>query len=106
MRSFKLITVFLGVMLWVFGFHATSSAQTSSSKINNSKVGRDMRDVRQNPAGTFDGSGKRTTTSQGVSGTKPSPVGQPKSGYKPPAAHSMKSVDTTPVPPPSSSKKK
>jgi hypothetical protein len=37
--------------------------------------------------------------------TKPSPVGQKASEYHPPAAKSMKSVDTIKVPPPATTKK-
>jgi len=105
MKYFKSITIFLGAMLLVFGFHGASSAQTGSGKINNSKVGQNMRDVKQNAGGTFDGYGKRTTPVQaGTSKTKASPVGQRKSDYKPAGAHSMKSVDTARVPSPSTSK--
>jgi len=104
MRYFKLITVFAGVMIWVLGFHAASFAQTSNNKINNSKAGQDMRDVKQNPGGAFDGYGNRTTPVQGSSGAKPSAAGQPKSLYKPAAARTMKSVDHTKVPAPSTNR--
>ena len=93
MKGFKLITIFLGVMLWVLGFHVAAFAKTTSTKINRSKAGKDTRYVKQNPGGAFDGNGKRTTTVQGGAGTKPSQASQPKSVYKPPAALSMKSVD-------------
>ena len=99
MKGFKLITIFLGVMLWVLGFHAAAFAKTSSTKIHKSKAGQNMRDVKQNHGGTFDGNGKRTTTVQGGTGTKPGQAGQPKSVYKPTAAPSMKSVDHLKVPP-------
>ncbi len=104
MKGFKLITIFLGVMLWVLGFHAATFAKTTSTKINKSKAGKDMRYVKQNPGGTFDGKGKRRTTVQGGTGTKPSQAAQPKSVYKPPAALSMKSVDHIKVPPTSTSR--
>jgi len=93
MKGFKLITIFLGVMLWVLGVHAAAFAKTYCANINRSKAGKDTRYVKQNPGGTLGGRGKGTTAVQGGTGTKPSQAGQPKSVYKPPAAASMKSVN-------------
>ncbi len=93
MKGLKLITIFLGVTLWVLGFHAAAFAKTYCANINRSKAGKDMRYVKQNPGGTFGGRGKGTTAVQSAAGTKPGHAGQPKSVYKPPAAPSIKSVN-------------
>ena len=86
MKGFKLITIFLGIVLWVLGFHAAAFANSNSTKINKSNVGKEMRYVKPNHGGTFDGSGKRATAVQGVAGTNPVHAAQPKSVYKSPAA--------------------
>ncbi|MFZ0946038.1 MAG: hypothetical protein WB930_12515 [Syntrophobacteraceae bacterium] len=104
MKGFKLITIFLGVMLWVLGFHAVAFAKTSSTKIHKINAGQNMRGVKQNHAGTFYGNGKRTTTVQGSTSTKPSQTVQPKSVYKSPASPSIKNVDRFKSAPPYTSR--
>jgi hypothetical protein len=100
MRCFKLITISLALMLWVFGFYATSSAQTGNTKVNNSKVGQDMRNVQGNPAGAaMDGRGKNVAQPvQGSSGTKPSMVGHNTSEFKPPVAKKYTQPHSVPAP--------
>jgi hypothetical protein len=105
MKRFRIIALSVGAVLWVLGVHAHSFAQTNNSKINNSKVGQDMRDVKVDAPGTFDGSARRTTGGQGTavqghSGQKESLVGQSSTVIHPPASKSMKSVDTAKVPAP------
>ena len=100
MRCLRLMTISLALMLWVFGFYATSSAQTGNTKINNSKVGQDMRNVQGNPAGAaMDGRGKNIAQPvQGGSGAKPSMVGHNTSEFKPPVPQKYTQPHSVPAP--------
>ncbi len=100
MRCFRLITISLALMLWVFGSYAMSSAQTSNTKINNSKVGQDMRNVQGNPPGAaMDGRGKNIAQPvQGSSGTEPSMVGHNTSEFKPPVQQKYTKPISVPAP--------
>ncbi len=106
MRCFRLITISLTLMLWVFGFYATSLAQTDNTRIDNSKVGQDLRNVQGNPPGAaMDGNGKNIAQPvQGSSGTKPSMVGHKASEFQEPVPrkytkpHSVPAPQTTPAP--------
>jgi hypothetical protein len=100
MRWFRLMTISLALTLWVFGFYATSSAQTGNTKINNSKAGQDMRNVQGNPAGAaMDGRGKNIAQPvQGGSGAKPSMVGHSTSEFKPPVPQKYTQPHSVPAP--------
>ena len=101
MRAFKLTAIFLGIIIWILGFHAASFAQTSNNKINNSKVGQDMRNVQQNPGGTFDGYGKNVAQPvRGSSGPKANQGVMHNQDFHHAAAPTMKSVDHANVPSP------
>ena len=103
MRGSRLVLILALAMVGFFLGYSSSQAQTQGKtpqqKIEGSKVGQDMRDVKQNAPGTFDGSGTRQAPAVKVqtSTTTPTVTPTPRNIAVP---KKYQSLHTTPPPSP------
>ena len=109
MKSSKLFLILALLMVGLFMCSTSSQAQSkgkeAQKKIEKSKVGKDMRDVKKNAPATFDGSKKRSATPSvkvKTSTSTPKVTPKPRGQYVP---KKYKSLHTTPPPSPKTTPK-